>query len=135
MSNPPSKPLTLVVAAAPGGSAINVRIIGDVDLLAAADLARAEQQLAATRCPLVCVDLTGITFAGAALANFLFAVSAGLPGGASMLLCGPTPATRRIIELTFLDQLATVRDDIPADWASAPAIDLSASLPLTSVAA
>ena len=31
----------------------------------------------------------------------------------SVLLCRPGPITRRLIELSFLDTIATVRDDLP----------------------
>jgi STAS domain len=76
--------------------------------------------LPGTHCRSVYVDLAGITFAGTSLVNFLITVSARLPVGVSMSLCGPTPIVRRIIELTSLDQIAAVQDGLPANWAAPP---------------
>jgi anti-anti-sigma factor len=120
--------MVLVVDAAPGGEAVHVHISGDVDLLGEADLASAALRLAATRYRSVYVDLTGITFAGTSLVNFLFTVSVRIRVGVSMSLCGPTPVVRRIIELTCLDQVAPVHDGLPAYWA-APRALLPARLP------
>jgi anti-anti-sigma factor len=133
MSNPPSNAMVIVVDTAPGGEAVCVRITGDVDLLGEADLASTALQLPGTHCRSVYVDLAGITFAGTSLVNFLITVSARLPVGVSMSLCGPTPIVRRIIELTSLDQVAAVQDGLPANWAAPPA-PLPIRLPLIATA-
>ena len=129
MNSPPRNPMVLVVDAEPGGEAVHVHISGDVDLLCEADLATTALQLPAASYSTVYVDLTGITFAGTSLVNFLFAMSARFRAGVSMSLCGPSPIVRRIIELTCLDQVAAVHDGLPAYWAPPPVL-LPARLPL-----
>jgi anti-anti-sigma factor len=135
MSDPPGNPMIIVVFAAPGCRALCVRITGDVDLTGQADLARTAQQLAATMPRMVYLDLTGVTFAGAVLINFLFTVSTRLPAGVSMSICGPPPMTRRIIDLTGLDQFARIRDCHPADWATPPVLPAERTLASAAVAA
>lgn len=61
----------------------------------------------------VYVDLTGVTFAGSALVNFLFEVRRALPES-SLVLCRPPPMTRMVLRITDVTQLATVCDDMPA---------------------
>lgn len=53
-----------------------------------------------------------------------------LPDGLSLVLCRPTPMVRRVVSLTSLDLLATVRDDPPPQWAATTdraAVDVNAS--------
>lgn len=90
-----------------------VRIAGDVDMADHAAFAEALAQLDRLRCAKVCVDLAGIRFAGTALLGFLVRVINCAAPGAPVLLCRPARMTRRLIELSFLDTLATVRDDLP----------------------
>lgn len=95
-----------------------VCIAGDVDLLDPLDVGLAQRRLAAVACEILFVDLAGVTFGGAALVRFLYALSARVPG-AAVSLCGAPGITREIIKLTGLDQVAVVRDDLPQDWATA----------------
>lgn len=129
MTNPPSNPMTISLTVAPGCRAVCVRIAGDVDPPGRAALARTARQMAATRCRSVYIDLSGITFAGSTLVNFLFAVSTQRAARSSVLLCGPTPIVRRIIELTGLDSSARIRDGLPADWAATPALPATRTRP------
>ncbi|MEV0459211.1 hypothetical protein [Catellatospora methionotrophica] len=84
-----------------------------------ADVVVAQRQLAAVSCDTLFVDLAGVTFGGAALIHYLYALSARLPG-AAISLCGAKDTTTQIIKLSGLDRVADVLDTVPHDWASAP---------------
>ncbi len=112
--------MVITVTCACQGRVACVCITGDVDLLDPADVSLAQRQLAGVTCETLFVDLAGVTFGGAALVRYLYALSARVPG-AAVSLCGAPGITKQIIELTGLDRLAVVRDDLPQDWATAPA--------------
>lgn len=95
-------------------------IIGDVDLIDPADVGLAQRRLADVSCETLYVDLAGVTFGGAALVRYLYALSARLPG-AAISLCGAPGITTEVIKLTGLDQVAVLRDNLPQDWATAAA--------------
>jgi anti-anti-sigma factor len=116
MRNPPVNRMVVDVAAVPGYETVCVRVAGDVDLAGEPVLAGVVRQLAATRCGSVYIDLAGITFAGATLLNFLVCLVTRLPDHPATVLCRPNAMTRRMIELTSLDHVATVRADLPPDW-------------------
>ncbi|WP_157631831.1 STAS domain-containing protein [Catelliglobosispora koreensis] len=92
--------------------AVCLRLAGDIDLVGEPDLARLAEDLAATRCSRVHIDLQPVTFAGSTLINFLFRLSRRT----SVTLCRPAAMTRHLITLTGLNELAAVRSDLPADW-------------------
>jgi anti-anti-sigma factor len=116
LRNPPVNQMVVDVAAAPGHEAVFLQIAGDVDLAGEPVLASVVRQLAATRCDSVYIDLAGITFAGTTLMNFLVRLATRLPDHPATVLCRPNAMTRRLIELTSLDRVATVRADLPPDW-------------------
>jgi anti-anti-sigma factor len=116
MSISPSGKLAIIMAVSADQYAVCVRLAGDVDLAGEADLASLVDNLAATRCRLVYIDLHSITFAGSTLINFLVRLSRRLPGHTSMTLCRPNAMTRQLIELTRVDKVAAVCADLPADW-------------------
>ena len=116
MRNPPINRMVIDLAAASGQKAVWVRIAGDVDVVGESELVSVVGRVAATRCGSVYIDLAGITFAGAALINLLFRLAVGLPGHVSMVLCRPSAMTQRMIELTSLHHVATVRANLPPDW-------------------
>ncbi|MEU7827249.1 hypothetical protein [Catellatospora sp. NPDC049111] len=112
--------MIITVTCAGQGRVACVCIAGDVDLLDPVDVRLAQRQLAGVTCETLFVDLAGVTFGGAALVHYLYALSARVPG-AAVSLCGAPGITKQIIKLTGLDQMAVVRDDLPQDWATAAA--------------
>jgi len=114
--------MVIVLAVTADPYAVCVRLAGDIDLTAEPDLARLADNLATTRCPVVHIDVQLVTFAGSTLINFLFRLARRLPGHTSMTVCRPDAMTRRLIELTGVDQVALVRADLPADWTAPPAL-------------
>jgi anti-anti-sigma factor len=97
-----------------------VQILGDVDLSDAHALALAADQLIEGDASEIYVDLGGTTFMGSTLVTFLVLVGE-INGHARrpMVLCRPTPMARRVIRVTGLDALASVRPDLPTLWPSA----------------
>ncbi len=91
-------------------------IAGDVDLIDPADVSLAQRELDGVSCESLYVDLAGVTFGGAGLVRYLYLL-ARLPGVA-VTLCGPSAITRELIQLTGLDQVTTLRESLPADWAT-----------------
>jgi anti-anti-sigma factor len=130
MRNPPINRMVVDVAAAPCQKAVFVHVTGDVDMAGEPELAGVVGHLAATGCGSVYIDSAGITFAGATLINLLVRLSARLPDHASMVLCRPDAMTRRMVELTSLDYVASVRADLPPNWmtTTAPTDEPAATL-------
>ena len=106
--------MRLSITAAPGSSVEFVRIVGDVDLSDTAQLGRAARQLidAST----VYVDLAGTTYMGSTLLAFLMHLGNDGHARRPLVLCRPGPAARRMIHLTGLDEVASVRPDLPRHW-------------------
>jgi anti-anti-sigma factor len=102
----------------PANSSVDyVQIVGDVDLSDSATLEVAAARLLAADGSSICVDLGGTTFMDSTLAAFLSQVgTADGQAGRTLVLCRPRPMARRIIEVTGLDRLATVRPDLPPLW-------------------
>ncbi len=111
--------MTLSIAR-PRGSAVDyVQIRGDVDLSEAEALDRAAALLQDGAGGGVCVDLGGTTFMDSTLVQFL--EDLGDDGTRHLVICRPGPMASRLIHLTGLDTLASVRDDLPPDWPNVPA--------------
>lgn len=106
--------MTFSVATDSGQTAY-VRIAGDVDLAGDATLTAGVNRLRGGRFSSSVIDLGEITFAGPSLLKFLYAVVAAMPE-AAMDLCRPTPFIRQLIEITCLDAVATLCDDLPPRW-------------------
>ena len=108
----------VTVSARPGAAVACVCLAGDVDLAAESALVDAANQLSLAAPRVVFLDLAAVTFGGSTLVTFLVRVLNTIPYGLSLVLCRPTPMVRRVISLTSLDLLATVRDDPPPQWAA-----------------
>jgi anti-anti-sigma factor len=108
--------MRLSITTAAGSSVDFVRILGDVDMSDSVELGLAAQQLIDASGSTVYVDLAGTTYMGSTLLGFL--VHLGNDGHARrpMVLCRPTDAARRMIHITGLDELASVRPDLPRQW-------------------
>jgi anti-anti-sigma factor len=117
MSNSPSRMMAASMAVTAGHSAC-LSLAGDIDLASEPDLDSLASNLAATRCTVVYIDLGRVTFASSSLINFLFRLAGGLPGDTILSVCRPGPMTLQILELTGVHEVATVRADLPQDWAA-----------------
>jgi anti-anti-sigma factor len=110
-------PMGLSITSGADSSIDFVRILGDVDLSDAEQLGLAARQLIGDNASAVYVDLAGTTYLGSTLLGFLAHLSDdGNTRRRSLVLCRPTPAARRMIHITGLDALATVRPDLPRQW-------------------
>jgi anti-anti-sigma factor len=107
----------VTVFARPGAAVACVCIAGEVDLAAESALADAANQLSVAAPRVVFIDLAAVTFGGSTLVTFLVRVLNVIPG-LSLVLCRPTPMVRRVISLTSLGLVATVRDDPAPRWAA-----------------
>jgi anti-anti-sigma factor len=105
--------MQISITASPDGSVDYVRMCGDVDLSDARELGLAAQRLIVANADLVYVDLGGVTFMGSTLVGFLVHISDSGRVRRPLVLCRPTPMARRVIDLTDLDKLATLRPDLP----------------------
>ena len=94
------------------GAVDYVQIDGDVDVSNAAELARAAAELHIGAG--VCVDLGGTTFMDSTLVQFL--ADLGDEGARHLVICRPGPMASRLIHLTGLDAVASVRADLPPQW-------------------
>jgi anti-anti-sigma factor len=108
--------MRLSVTPSADGSVDFVRILGDVDLSSSIELDLAAGRLIESPSRVVYVDLAGTTFMGSTLISFLVRVGAEGRDDRSLVLCRPTPAARRVIHMTLLDELAEVRPDLPHPW-------------------
>ena len=108
--------MTLSIARPRGGAVDYVQIRGDVDLSEAEALDRAAALLQEGGG--VCVDLGGTTFMDSTLVQFLEDLG---NGAGDLVICRPGPMATRLIHLTGLDAVASVRADLPPHWPNLPA--------------
>jgi len=108
--------MRLSITTASDSSVDFVRILGDVDLSDTVQLGLAARQLIDATASTVYVDLAGTTYMGSTLLGFL--VHLGNDGHARrpLVLCRPTAAARRMIHIAGLDELASIRPDLPRQW-------------------
>ena len=97
-------------------SADFVQILGDVDLSDSRALSVAARQLFDGAAGTVYVDLGGTTFMGSTLVAFLVHVGKNGAHRRPLVLCRPTTMALRVIHMTGLDELASVRCDLPPLW-------------------
>ena len=103
---------TVTVIASLASYRADVQITGDVDMAALPVLADAVSQLAAASPRSVFVDLAGVTFAGSALPNFLARAYGVLPRESSLVVCRPSPMTRRVLDMTDMMRIVTVGEHL-----------------------
>jgi anti-anti-sigma factor len=102
-----------------------VQIIGDVDLSDSRALGLAARQLIDAEATVVYVDLAETTFMGSTLVAFLVHVGNNGKASRPLVLCRPSAMALRVIHMTGLDELATVRPDLPPMWPDTLAEPLS----------
>jgi anti-anti-sigma factor len=108
--------MKLSITRSADNSAYFVQILGDVDLSDSRALGLAARQLIDAESSVVYVDLGGTTFIGSTLVAFLVHVGANGKDRRPLVLCRPSPMAVRVIHMTGLDELATVRPDLPPLW-------------------
>lgn len=113
MNLQPHDGFAITVLAAPGTPTALICIDGDIDMAASAALSDATDRLSAAAPASVVIDLVGVTFACATLLTFLACLRQRLPADSTMLLCRPPAATLRLLRMTGMDQIATLRADLP----------------------
>jgi anti-anti-sigma factor len=106
--------MSLSITRPSDGAVDYVQILGDVDLSDVAELDRAAAQLHDGTSAGVCVDLGGTTFMDSTLVQFL--QDLGDEGIGRLVICRPGPMATRLIQLSGLDALASVRADLPSHW-------------------
>jgi anti-anti-sigma factor len=111
--------MTLSITRPRDGAVDYVQIVGDVDLSELEALDRAAAQLRDGGGGGICVDLGGITFMDSTLVQFL--EDLGDDGAGRLVICRPGPMASRLIHLTGLAAVASVRADLPSHWPHQPA--------------
>ncbi|MEV1158584.1 STAS domain-containing protein [Micromonospora chokoriensis] len=110
----------ITVLTARDGPVALVCLAGDIDLAASPALSDVADRLANIAPSEVVVDVGEVIFACSTLPNFLARVQATLPDSTALVVCRPTPNTRRILDLTHMGEIATLRDDLPSSDSWAP---------------
>jgi anti-anti-sigma factor len=93
----------------PDGNLFTLVLTGEVDISVEGRLARDLERFSASTAPDVLVDLTDVTFLDSTGLSFLARIRAvSNSRGGSVLLSGPTPAVRRLLELVGFDTVFTI---------------------------
>jgi anti-anti-sigma factor len=87
---------------------------GDIDLQARHLLAAVVDLLADVAPQTTVVDLAAVTFAGSVLASLLARVRTAIPAGSLLVVSNPTPMTRKVLQLTDMEQITTILNDVCA---------------------
>jgi anti-anti-sigma factor len=116
--------MSLSISRPPDSTVDCVRIIGEVDLSNSRALGLAARALIEADASIIYIDLGGITFMGSTLVAFL--VHIGNANGHArrpLVLCRPTPMARKVIHMSGLDGLVTIRPDLPGLWSDAARVE------------
>lgn len=92
---------------------VHIVVSGEVDLGTWPLLSEALRHVAERMPGAVYVDLAGVTFAGATLANFVFQVRRALPRASTVVLCRPAPPVHWVLQAADVPRVATIRADVP----------------------
>ncbi|MCI4063975.1 STAS domain-containing protein [Micromonospora sp. R77] len=101
------------VLTAPRPPAALVCLAGEIDMDADPALAGVVDRLSAVAPSEVVVDLADVTFASSTLLNFLARAHLALTADTALIVCRPGPHTRRLLEMTGVGKLVTMRGDLP----------------------
>jgi anti-anti-sigma factor len=116
-------PMSLSITRPPGSSVDYVQILGDVDLADSPTLDAAAGRLSEAEASVIYVDLGGVTFIGSTLVGFLVSIGSSKGARRPVVLCRPTAMACKVIRVTGLEQLATIRPDLPPQWPEAGPVD------------
>jgi anti-sigma B factor antagonist len=100
MTGPREPPLGIEVAATAGTT--TAVITGELDLAAMPLLSRALAQILEDRPQRLILDMSGVDFIGCAAARLIADTGRFLPEGHRPVIRRPSPAVRRVLELTGL---------------------------------
>ncbi|MGN9807732.1 STAS domain-containing protein [Micromonospora sp. BQ11] len=103
----------ITVLTAPRPPVALVFLAGEIDMHADPALSGVVERLSAVAPSEVVVDLADVTFASSTLLNFLTRAHVALPAGAALVVCRPRHHTRRLLEMTNVGKLVTMRGDLP----------------------
>ncbi|RKN41040.1 STAS domain-containing protein [Micromonospora endolithica] len=103
----------ITVLTAPRRPAAMVCLAGEIDMDADPALSGVADRLSAVAPSEVVVDLADVTFASSTLLNFLARVHVALAADTALVVCRPRRHTRRLLEMTSVGNLVTVRGDLP----------------------
>jgi anti-anti-sigma regulatory factor len=90
-----------------------VRIVGEIDSGAHALLESSIGLLCRMAPKLIVIDHGDVTFAGAALPNFLASLHGHLPPSSTVIVSSPYPQVRRLLQRSGLTQTVNIRDRTP----------------------
>jgi anti-anti-sigma factor len=108
--------MKLSITRSTDNSADFVQIVGDVDVSDSRALGVAARQLIDGDAGVIYVDLADTTFMGSTLIAFLVHIGNNGTDHRPLVLCRPSPMAVRVIHMTGLDEVATVRPDLPPLW-------------------
>jgi anti-anti-sigma factor len=111
----PQDQMSLSITRPPDSSVDYMQIGGEIDQQDFRDLQLAARALLEADASIIYVDLAAITYMGSTLIAFLEQI-ANTNDARPLVLCRPTPMALRLIHMTGLDQLATMRPDLPPLW-------------------
>ncbi|MEU4788828.1 STAS domain-containing protein [Micromonospora tulbaghiae] len=103
----------ITVLTAPRPPAALVCLAGEIDMDADPALSGVVDRLSAVAPSEVVVDLADVTFASSTLLNFLARARVALRADTALVVCRPRHHTRRLLEMTNVGQLVTMRGDLP----------------------
>jgi anti-anti-sigma factor len=104
--------LTITVLALADARSALICLGGEIDQAGFEQLSAAADRLATVAPASVIVDLGAVTFAGAALPNFVARMHDIVPNSAALVMCRSRPMIRRVLELTGMTEIATLREDL-----------------------
>lgn len=108
-------PRLRITSAALPGTAVIVRIEGEVDQEDRHKLDNALLRAVRDRPPRLVVDLTGLTLCYSVCLNALLAARLhARAAGVEMVLAAPPPQTMRVLEITGADEVFTIRATVRA---------------------
>jgi anti-anti-sigma factor len=108
--------LTITVLTSANARSALICLGGEIDQAGFQRLSDAADRLATAAPVSVVVDLGAVTFAGATLPNFVARMHDIVPSSAALVMCRSTPMVRRVLELTGMAEIATLREDLPDSY-------------------
>ena len=106
--------LMITAFTSPRRSSVRLCLTGEIDLADSALLSTTVEWLCHVQPTVVLVDLSGVTYAGSALPNFVAEAHQQLPDGTNLILWRAGPAADLVLRATSMDVIATLTDDPPA---------------------
>ncbi|QDY06309.1 STAS domain-containing protein [Micromonospora sp. HM134] len=90
-----------------------VCLAGEIDMEADPALSGVVARLSATAPTEVVVDLAEVTFASSTLLNFLARAHLALAADSTLVVCRPGESTLRLLRATNMEDIVTLRADLP----------------------